>query len=233
MAGTEITIRSAEGGTFSAYLAAPAAARAPGVVVIQEIFGVNRVMRDICDGLAALGYLALCPDLFWRQEPGVQITDKTEKEWAKAFELFQGFDLDAGVKDLARTLATLRQHSGCTGKVGAVGYCLGGRLAYLMATRTDCDASVGYYGVYIHEHLDETKNIKKPLMLHIAEADEFVPKSAQQKIVTALAGNKLTTLHRYAGMDHAFAREGGKHYDSANAELANRRTRDFFKKNLG
>jgi carboxymethylenebutenolidase len=232
MAGTEISISAGGGDSFMAYLAKPNSGRGPGIIVIQEIFGVNAVMRDIADGLADDGYFALCPDLFWRQEPGIQLTDRTDKEWARAFELYQGFDVAAGVRDIAATIAALRQQKGCTGKVGAVGYCLGGRLAYLTAVRTDCDASVGYYGVAIEQNLAEAINIEKPLLLHIAEADEFVPKAAQTKIVAALKDNKLVTLHRYPGMNHAFARVGGKHYDKANAELANRRTREFFKTNL-
>jgi carboxymethylenebutenolidase len=233
MAGSEITIRAHDGGSFMAYLARPAAGKGPGVVVIQEIFGVNKVMRGIADGLAEAGYLALCPDLFWRQEPGIQLTDQSDKEWARAFELFQGFDVDNGVRDIASTIAHLRKLPGCSGKVGAVGYCLGGRLAYLAATRTDSDASVGYYGVYIQEHLAEAKSIGKPLMLHVAEEDEFVPKAAQEKIFAGLAGHKLVTIHRYPGMGHAFARVGGKHYDKASAELANKRSLDFFKQHLG
>ena len=228
MAGSELTIQAADGGSFMGYLATPAAGKGPGIVVIQEIFGVNKVMRDIADGLASQGYVALCPDLFWRQEPGIQITDQTEAEWKRAFELFQGFNIDKGVQDLASTLKHLRGLPACVGKVGAVGYCLGGRLAYLMATRTDVDASVGYYGVYIQDHLDEAANIKHPLMLHMAEKDQFVPPEAQAQIVAGLKGNANVTLHSYAGMDHAFARVGGAHYDKASADLANKRTADFF-----
>src|ERR1700743_1049777 len=106
-------------------------------------------MRGVCDDLATRGYLAICPDLFWRIEPGIDITDQTEAEWQRAFALFNAFDVDAGVKDIAATIATVRQDPGCNGKVGAVGFCLGGTLAYLTATRTDSDATVGYYGIGI------------------------------------------------------------------------------------
>jgi carboxymethylenebutenolidase len=237
MSGKEVTIAAATGGgSFTGYLAKPSLAKgqatAPGIVLIQEIFGVNRDMRNLADNLAKAGYVALCPDLFWRQEPGIQLTDQSDAEWAKAFELFQGFDLDLGVADLAATLAHLRKLPGCSGRAGAVGYCLGGRLAYLMASRTDCDASVGYYGVYLQEHLAEAKNIKKPLMLHVAEEDEFVPKEAQAQIFQGLRDHPKVTVHRYPGLNHAFARVGGKHYDKANADLANRRTLDFFNAHL-
>jgi carboxymethylenebutenolidase len=233
MAGQEITIGAGDGGAFMGYLAKPSSGKGPGVVVIQEIFGVNRVMRAIADELARQGFLALCPDLFWRQEPGIQLTDQTDAEWARAFELFQGFDLDKGVDDLASALAHLRKIPGCGAKAGAIGFCLGGRLSFLMAARTSSDASVGYYGVYIQEHLHEAKAIKKPLLLHVAEEDEFVPKAAQQQIFAGLRGHPQVTIHRYPGMNHAFARVGGKHYDKANADLANRRTLDFLKTHLG
>jgi carboxymethylenebutenolidase len=235
----DVTIRAADGGSFSAYLATPHSAsaggtgRGSGVVLIQEIFGVNKVMRNLADGFARQGYVVLCPDLFWRQEPGIQITDQTEAEWQKAFSLYKGFDEAKGVDDLKSTLAHLRKLPACTGKVGSVGYCLGGKLAYLMATRSDADCSVGYYGVAIEAALDEATSIKKPLMLHIAEKDQFCPLDAQTKIKDALKGNPNVTIHSYPGMDHAFARVGGQHYDKKSAEFANQRTAEFFKKNLG
>ena len=228
----DVTIRAADGGSFSAYLATPSAGRGPGVVLIQEIFGVNKVMRDLADGFARQGHVVLCPDLFWRQEPGIQITDQTDAEWQKAFSLYKGFNEAKGVDDLKSTLAHLRQLPACTGKVGSVGYCLGGKLAYLMATRSDADGSVGYYGVAIDAALDEAKAIKRPLMLHIAEKDQFCPPDAQAKIKDALKSNAHVTIHSYPGMDHAFARMGGQHYDKAAADQANQRTAEFFKKNL-
>ncbi|MEO3434907.1 dienelactone hydrolase family protein [Inquilinus sp. CAU 1745] len=229
---TKVMIDAADGGQFSAYLAAPEGDEGPGVVVIQEIFGVNKVMRDTCDALAKQGYFAICPDLFWRQEPGVDITDQSKEEWDKAFSLMQGFDIDKGVQDLAVTLAHLRENPGCNGRVGAVGFCLGGRLAYLMATRTDVDCSVGYYGVSLETMLDEAGNIRKPLMLHVAEKDKFSSPEARARIEAALGDLPKVTLHSYPGMDHAFARVGGEHYDAEAAELANRRTAEFFKSNL-
>jgi carboxymethylenebutenolidase len=229
---TDVTIRAADGGSFSAYLATPKSGKGPGILLIQEIFGVNKVMRDLADGFAAQGYTVMCPDLFWRQKPGIQITDKTKEEWDQAFKLFQGFDVDKGVEDLKATLAALRKHQACSGKVGSVGYCLGGKLAYLMATRSDSDCNVGYYGVGIQDQLDEAKNIKKPLLLHIAEKDQFVPPPAQAKVKEALGKNKLAMIYSYAGNDHAFARVGGQHYDKKAADLANQRTADFFKKTL-
>jgi carboxymethylenebutenolidase len=229
----EITIQAADGGSFSAYLAAPKAGKGPGIVVIQEIFGVNAVMRGITDNLAAQGYAALCPDLFWRMKPGVQITDKTEAEWKLAVGYFGRFDADKGAEDLKATLAALRKHPACTGKAGAVGYCLGGKLAYLMATRSDADCSVGYYGVGIQDMLGEEKSIKKPLLLHIAGKDEFVPPPAQAAIKAGLKGNPNVTLYDYPDCSHAFARSGGAHYDKTAADQANQRSAEFFRRHLG
>jgi carboxymethylenebutenolidase len=227
-----IEIQAHDGGRFTGYLAEPAGGKGPGILVIQEIFGVNKVMRDICDGLAKQGYVALCPDLFWRQEPGIDITDKTKAEWDKAFALFNGFNLDKGIDDLKASLSVLRKLPGCSGKVGTVGYCLGGRLAYLMACRSDVDAAVGYYGVMLKDHLAEAKNIRKPLLLHCATEDKFVPKDAQATIAAELKKYPLVTRLDYQGNDHAFARVGGEHYDKAAADLANSRTAEFFRKHL-
>lgn len=221
-----------EGGEMAAYLARPAAARAPAVVVLQEIFGVNAVMRDITDGLAAQGFLAVCPDLFWRIEPGVDITDRSEAEWKKAFALMNAFDAGQGVQDIAATITRIRGDAGCTGKVGAVGFCLGGQLAWLTATRTDADAAVSYYGVGIEGWLGEAGALRKPVMLHIAEADGFVPPAAQAAIREGLADQPLATLHAYPGRDHAFARVGGDHYHAADAALAGERSLAFLRTHL-
>jgi carboxymethylenebutenolidase len=231
MTGSDVTINT-PAGAMGGYLAMPASGRGPGLVVIQEIFGVNKVMRDLADGFAARGYIALCPDLFWRMEPGIQLTDKTDGEWKQAFDLMNKFDPKTGVEDIQATITHLRAIDGCSGKVGAVGYCLGGLLAYLTATRTNVDASVGYYGVNIQTMLGEAANIKKPLMLHIAGKDEYVPPEAQKQIIEGLKGNSHVTLHTYPEMNHAFSRVGGAHYDHANAELANGRTATFFRQHL-
>ena len=227
-----ITLNTPDG-SFSAYVARPAQSPAPAIVVIQEIFGVNAVMRDIADGLAAQGYLAVCPDLFWRIEPGVDITDQSEAEMKKAFELYNTFDVDKGVEDIDATIDAVRADPGCSGKVGAVGYCLGGLLAFLTAARTDSDATVSYYGVGIEKHLAAEEQIVTPLMLHIAEQDGFVPPEAQALILQALKDHPQIEIHTYPGRDHAFARVGGENYNAADAKAANDRTAAFFKGKLG
>jgi carboxymethylenebutenolidase len=230
--GERITINAFDGGSFEAYVARPQAALAPAVVVIQEIFGVNRFVRDVADRLAAEGFLAVAPDLFWRIEPGVDITDQSEAEWKKAFELYNAFDVDGGVKDIQATINAIRKDPACSRKVGAVGFCLGGLLAFLTAAETDSDASVSYYGVGIENRVDEAGNLQGPLLMHIAEEDQFVPKAAQDKIVSALRANPRVEIHTYPGRDHAFAREGGAHYHAADAAAANQRTVAFFRRNL-
>lgn len=227
----DITIKGRDG-DFSAYLSAPASGSGPGLLVIQEIFGVNASMRQICDAYAAQGMVALCPDLFWRQEPGIQITDKSEAEWKRAFELFQGFKADKGVEDMKDSLAALRGLDACTGKAGTVGYCLGGMLSFMMAIHSDADCNISYYGVGLDELVGDAGKIGQPTLLHIAEEDEFVPKDAQARVKDALAGHPHVTIHSYPGMPHAFARVDGIHYDAAAATLANGRTSDFMTSHL-
>jgi carboxymethylenebutenolidase len=226
--GERIVIRG-DDGDFAAWLARPAGAPRGAVVVAQEIFGVNAVMREVCDRLAASGYAALCPDLFWRIEPGVDITDQSEAEWAKAFSLYKAFDVDLGVRDLGAAAA--HAHT-LAAKVGCVGYCLGGLLAFLAGVRLPVDAAVAYYGVGIDGHLGEAGQGSAPVMLHVAEEDGFVSKEAQAKLRAQLLPPRFT-LHSYPGRDHAFARPGGRHHHAADAALADRRTLDFFAAHLG
>jgi carboxymethylenebutenolidase len=230
---TDVQIKAEDGGTFSAYLAEPTGtAKAPGMIVIQEIFGINGNVRAICDDYAAQGYVAIAPDLFWRQEPGVQLDSNTKEGWDQAMKFYQGFSETKGVEDLIATLAWLRQQSRVSAKVGCVGYCLGGKLAYLMATRSDIDASVGYYGVGIQNSIGEAGAITRPLMLHAAEKDGFSSPEALKQIQDGLAPVVLADVHVYPGQDHAFARKGGEHYDAGAAKLADGRTEQFFADNL-
>ena len=170
-----ITIKSFDGGEFSAYLAVPASGLGPGIVVMQEIFGVNQYMRDVCDWYAAHGFVAVAPDLFWRQEPGVDMTDQTDAEWQKAFQLYQGLDEAKAVEDSAAALEFLRKHPACNGRVGGVGFCLGGNLAWLLSVRFKPDCAVGYYGVGIEKTLNEAEGLSSPLMLHVAGKGSILP----------------------------------------------------------
>jgi carboxymethylenebutenolidase len=226
-----IKIKSFDSGEFGAYMALPASGYGPGIVVLQEIFGINQYLRDVADWYAAHGFVALVPDLFWRIQPGIELTDKGD-DWKKAIELYQKIDEAKAVEDSAAALAFLQKHSSCSGRVGAIGFCMGGNLAYLLSARFKPDCAVGYYGVSLEKSLDEAENLNSPLMLHIAGLDKFCPPEAQSQIHATLDANPLVTLHDYPDMDHAFARTGGEHYDAAAAELANLRTLEFFVSHL-
>lgn len=223
-----ISIKSLEGKSFDAYCATPHGDVGPGLIVIQEIFGVNAGMRSICDHYASLGYIAVCPDLFWRQMPGVQLTDQTPAEWEQALALYKGFDVEAGVRDILATLGHIRAMPPCSGKVGAVGYCLGGKLAYLTASRLDIDATSSYYGVGLDALLGEVHDIRTPLILHIAALDEYTPEAVRNKILKAVARNPEISAYIYENADHAFARPNGVHFNAAAAALANERTEKLF-----
>ena len=222
---------AADTGAFKAFIAEPSGPPKGSVVVIQEIFGVNEGVRGKCAWLAKEGFLAIAPDLFWRIEPGVELTDKSEGEWKRAFALMNAFRADTGVADIQRTIDYTRS-AAKTAKVGAVGYCLGGLLAYLTACRTNADAAVGYYGVSIDSKLDEAAILTTPLMLHIAGKDQFVNKAAQDTIVAGLKPKASVTAYVYPEQDHAFTRVGGAHFDAAAAELADARTVAFFRQHL-
>lgn len=214
-------------GKFHAYVARPAVKPAAAVVVLQEIFGVNVDMRATCDELAKSGYLALCPDLFWRMEPGVEMSALNETEWKKGFKLYTAFDLNKGVEDIRATLQVARSMPGASGKVGVMGFCLGGLMAYLTAARVDVDAAVAYYPGSTEKHLEEASHDAGPMLMHLAEEDEYMPAQAQHEIRAALASRPQVQIYTYPGRNHAFARHNGTHFDAAAAKLANDRTSDF------
>ena len=230
---TNVTINSFDGGhTFEAYVARPADTPTAAIVVIQEIFGVNAGIRRKCDLFAEQGYLAVAPDLFHQFEPGIELDPDIEPEMNKALDYFGKFDQDHGVRDIEATIKHIRENEGC-GKVGAVGYCLGGRLAYMTAARTDSDATVGYYAVGVDNLLGEKASIANPLMLHIPEEDGFVDKDTQKAMHEGLDDHPKVTLYDYPGLDHGFATQFGERRDEEGAQLADSRTDAFFKEHLG
>jgi carboxymethylenebutenolidase len=229
-----ITIQANDSsGSFSAYLLEPKTKPAGVVVLIQEIFGVNQAMRDAAAWVADMGFIAVCPDLFWRIEPGIDITDKSDAEWKKAFELFNKFDQAKGIEDLKATVAAARKLSGANGKVATMGYCLGGRLAFMMAEQSDADVNISYYGVGLDNLLGDLNKVTKPLLVHIADKDEFFPPEGRAKVVEATKGSKLIHSHVYPNADHAFARVNGVHWDGRSAAIANGRSAEALAAALG
>ena len=226
-----ITIEGPDG-AFSAYIARPNTLPAAAIVVLQEVFGVNADIRKTCDELAEQGFIAVAPDLFWRQEPGVDLSVTSEPDWQHGLRLYQAYDRDAGardVKDTANVVAKLRE---CTGRVAVLGFCLGGLMTFLTAARYGVDAAVVYHGGDTEKYLDEVDGLKAPLLMHLAEEDEFISKPAQAQIKAALASKPNATVYSYPDQRHAFARHNGTHYNAEAAALANRRTREFLDQHL-
>jgi carboxymethylenebutenolidase len=219
-------------GTFGAYIARPTAPFAPAVVVLQELFGVNADIRATCDELAADGFIAIAPDLFWRQEPGVDLDVTSEADWRHGLRLYNEFDRDAGARDVMETVRTAVELKESTGKVALLGYCLGGLLAFLTAARYEVDAAVAYHGGETEKYLGEVGGLHAPLLMHLAEEDEFISKVAQAEIKAALARKSDAIVYSYPGRRHAFSRHNGTHYNGAAAALANARTREFLHQQL-
>jgi carboxymethylenebutenolidase len=219
-------------GSFRAYISRPAKLPAPGVVVLQELFGVNADIRASCDELAAQGFIAIAPDLFWRQEPGVDLGVTSEADWQHGLRLYTAYDRDAGVKDIVETVRAVVELPEATGKVALQGYCLGALMAFITAARYEVDAAVAYHGGDTEKYLGEVGGLHAPLLMHLGEEDEFISKTAQAQIKAALAGRANATVYSYPGQRHAFSRHNGAHYNTAAAALANKRTSEFLHQQL-
>jgi carboxymethylenebutenolidase len=226
-----LTVKGQDG-EFAAYITRPTALPAPAVVVLQELFGVNADIRKTCDELAEQGFLAVAPDLFWRQEPGVDLSVTSEPDWQHGLRLYQAYDRDAGAKDVEDTVNIVAKLPDCTGKVAVLGYCLGALMTFLTAVRYRVDAAVAYHGGDTEKYLGEVDGLHAPLLMHLAEEDEFISKPAQAEIKAALARKPNATVYSYPGQNHAFARHNGRHYNAAAAALANRRTSEFLHQQL-
>ena len=219
-------------GVFAAYIAQPETLPAPGVVVLHEVFGVNVDIRKHCDELAEQGFIAVAPDLFWRQEPGVDLSVTSEPDWQHGLRLYQAYDRDDGAGDVKDTADAVAKLAECTGKVAVLGYCLGGLMTFLTAVRYGVDAAVVYHGGDTEKYLSEVDGLHAPLLMHLAEEDEFISKPAQAKIKAALARRPTATVYSYPGQRHAFTRHNGAHYNAAAAALANGRTSKFLNQQL-
>lgn len=231
MMNPTLRITAEDGHAFDACVASPSTPTAPAVVLLQYICGVNRVMRALADGLAARGYLVLVPDLFARQQPGIALIDDPARpdpaEQQRALQLNAAFDDAAATLDLRATLAAARSHPRCDGRAGALGYCLGGRLAFLMATRTDVDCAVGYYGVNLQNYLEEADRIRRPLLMHMAADDMLVPPAVREPIEARLRAVPGVEVVVHPGVNHAFALPGGPNWNEAAARVANARSEAF------
>jgi carboxymethylenebutenolidase len=226
-----ITIEGRDG-AFGAYVARPKTFPAPSVVVLHEVFGVNADIRKTCDELAEQGFLAVAPDLFWRQELGVDLSVTSEPDWQHGLRLYKAYDRDAGARDVKDTANVAGKLPECNGKVAVLGYCLGGLMTFLTAVRYGVDAAVAYHGGETDKYLGEVDRLVAPLLMHLAEEDEFISKSAQAEIKAALANKPNATVFSYPGQNHAFSRHNGAHYNAAAAALAHRRTNEFLHQQL-
>jgi carboxymethylenebutenolidase len=226
-----ITIKGRDG-AFGAYISRPKTLPAPAVVVLQELFGVNADIRKTCDELAGQGFLAVAPDLFWRQEPGVDLSVTSEPDWQHGLRLYQAYDRDAGARDVKDTINAVAKLPECNGKVAVLGYCLGALMVFLTAVRYGVDAAVAYHGGDTDKYLGEIDGLRAPMLMHLAEEDEFISKAAQAEIKAALAKKSNATVYSYPGQNHAFSRHGGAHYNAEAAALAHERTYAFLNRQL-
>src|SRR5580658_5715570 len=227
-----ITIEGRDG-AFGAYIARPKATPASAVVVLQELFGVNADIRQHCDELCAQGYIAVAPDLYWAQEPGVDLSIRSVVDWDHGLRLNANYDRDAGVKDIEDTIDTVAAMPECNGRVAVLGYCIGGLMTYLTTARfSGITAAVAFHGGDTEKYLGEVSGVTVPILMHLAGADEFMPRVAQDAIKAAFAGKPNAAIYIYPGQRHAFSRHNGEHYNADAAKLANDRTSEFLHKNL-
>jgi carboxymethylenebutenolidase len=230
---TNTTIPTLDGEqSFPAFMVKPEGTPRGAIIVQQEIFGVDKGIRKKCQDWADRGYLAVAPDTFWRQQPNVELDADVPEQFNEAIAYMTKHDFDLGIRDVEAVIHWIRREMGIA-KIGFVGFCMGGRVAYMAAARTDIDASVGYYGVMIDQMLDEKLAIAKPLMLHVPTADHFVDPDAQKAIHDGLDDHPRVTIYDYEGLDHGFAAEIGSRRDEAAATLADERTSAFFAEHIG
>lgn len=227
MNSSHITIDSHDGKQFSGYLSLPPTGSGPGLVVLQEIWGVNAHIRAVADQYAADGFVVLAPDVFWRQEPNVDL-QYTEADTKRAYHFMQNLDAANALADLGSAAKALRARPEITGKIGAVGYCMGGRLAYRMAASGTVDTAVCYYGGGIQNQLDVASQVQVPILFHYAALDGHIPVDAVNAVKAAFAGRNDAVFFDYPGVDHGFNCWGRPMYNQRAAALAHGRTLEWF-----
>ena len=228
-----LSIAATDGGAFSAHVVRPDGGGGPAVLVLQEIFGVNVYIRDVCQRIAALGYVAVAPDMFWRIRPGVDLSTFDQGDLETGIGLAGQFDPALGIADLRVALDAARGLSS-TGKVGIVGFCFGGTFAFLAAANLQPDAAVSYYGSGVASAIDQLANVTCPLQFHFGGSDPYIPNADVDTIASAIAGHPGAELHVQTGGGHAFDNSYSgmfSHPESAAAAWA--LTTAFLGKHLG
>lgn len=226
-----IEIDAGSGERYDGYLALPRAGKGPGVIIVQEIFGVNAHIRSVAEQYALAGYVALAPDIFWRSERRVELGyEGADRD--KALALLKAIDVEKTVADLGAAANTLRALPEAAGKIGAVGFCFGGQLAYLMAARGAVDAAVAYYGGGIQNKLDEADKMRAPILFHYAEHDHSIPQTAVAQVKQRFAGRTNAHFHDYPGVEHGFNCSDRSAYNQHASALAHGRTLEFLSSNL-
>lgn len=221
-------IEADDGRTFSAYVSVPSRPNGNAIVLLQEIFGVTSTIRRVADRYAQDGYMVYAPDLFWRLEPGIELSHSTE-DIQRAMSLLKRFDEGAGLLDIAQTVSHIRKLPGFYGKVAVTGLCMGGRLSFITCARLNIDAAICYYGVGIEQNLDDVKDLKCPIILHFGCKDEYVPRLTQESIKARLDDSSYATVYFYEEAGHGFYTRG----DPATIEVAHKRTEEFLQRVLG
>jgi carboxymethylenebutenolidase len=218
---------------LGAYIVRPKVLPAPAVLVLHEVFGVNTDIRKHCDELAEQGFIAVAPDLFWRQEPGVDLSVTSEPDWQRGLRLNQTYDRDAGAKDVKDTANVAANLPGCIGRVAVLGYCLGGLMTFLTAARYGVDDAVVYHGGDTEKYLGEVDGLHAPLLMHLAEEDEFISKRLPKlRSKQHLPANQTRRSIAIRGSVTPSLATMGHTYNAAVAALANGRTSEFLHQHL-
>jgi carboxymethylenebutenolidase len=203
MSSEWISVASSDAGQFEAYISHPPTGRGPGLLVVQEIFGVNEHIRAVADQYAADGYVVIAPDVFWRQAPRIEL-GYTAEGFEKGLALLAGLEIHRTGSDLQRAVEAVRHFDSCTGLVGSVGFCMGGLLSYVAAARAGVDTAVCYYGGGIHNHLDLATDISCPVLFHFAAKDSYIPSAAVESVRKTFSGRDNVRVITHPDVDHGF-----------------------------